>query len=321
MTNASVTREYHRYNGRKAPFRLYVALGLLYVAINVAFYFIFGEHGGQLAAVGALMLGGGLFSFAMSLSSNYVAFHDDYVVIKVWLLVPIANYRIPYDTITRVEADDTDGNVRVWFTSEDSDTNATEIVLEVPSLASAVRDEILSRQRGVVPAAPEPTLPSTEALAAIVPKGSGRRTFAVEAEGWVRNATVIVLAVFAIGIAVTEGPLNPLSWVFAIGFCVFMGALFYFLDKRTKHLTFLDERIEVRGGLGGESHSIEYQDIIEANGHESGWLSVKFLKKPTLGVGGGEREAGIRVKPHSQVHMIAAALNLARDRAKNLASR
>lgn len=320
MTNANLTREYRRYNGRKAPFRMYVVIGIFGLATNVVFYLVFGEVSGKLAAMDAILLGGGLFSYAMSLSSNYVSFQEEHVVIKVWLLVPMANYRVPYTKIARVEADDTGGNVGIWFVDSDGDTNATEIVLAVPSLASAVKDEILARQRGDSPPAPELTIPSTDELAAIVPIGSGKRTFAVETQVWMRTGAVIVLVIFAVGIAVTEGPLDPLSWAFGVGFCVVMGALFYAVDRSTAHLTFRDERIELRAGLGGDHQSIDYENIIEAKGRESGWLCVKYLKKPTLGLGGGENETGIRVKPHSQVHMIAAALNVARDRAKQAAN-
>jgi hypothetical protein len=88
--------------------------------------------------------------------------------------------------------------------------------------------------------------------------------------------------------------------------------------RYSKYLIIHDDEVDVRTGVGEKKHRIKLARIVDVAGFESGWVTFKYNKTPTLGLGNGVDEVGIEIKPHSVAPALAAYLAAKRDEANRV---
>jgi hypothetical protein len=321
MTSGTFIGERPRelYQGRKLPWHFYVTLGAPFAALVLVLYAAGVSPGGETMAIAFLYCGIASWAYLGSRFRNYVALHPDRITISVWLGVPGGTHHIPYDRVTRVEADDASGTLSLWFRDDAGDSDVTEIALGQPSSASKVRDEILLRQSSLGVDHDEAADADATSPADVIPELAGEKHgYRVQTPGWVRwgYAAMGFVGVFAAAIEGGGVSVSIRSVIGLAGFMFVMTLIFAALLKFQTYLILHPDRVDMRRDLG-DKHRIKYADVIDAEGSESGWLVVTYTKKATLGLGGGETEAAIRIKPHSLAPVVADGIKLGRDRAKH----
>jgi hypothetical protein len=308
------------YQGRKLPWHFYAGLGAPFAVLVLVLYAAGVSPGGRIMALAFGYCAIASWAYMGSRFRNYVALHPDRITISVWVGVPGGTHHIAYDRITRVEADDASDTLSLWFKDDAGDSDAIGITLSQPSSASKVRDAILLRQSslGVDHGESEAADANAVSPAEIVPELPGEKyRLRVETPGWMKweFAVAVFVGVFAAYIG-GGGGVSIRGVVGVAAFVFVMTLILVAIKKLQTHLILHPNRVDMRHALGNK-HRIKYADVIDAEGSESGWLVVTYTKKATLGLGGGETEAQIRIKPHSLAPVVADAIKLGRDRAKH----
>jgi hypothetical protein len=309
------------YQGRKLPWHFYAGLGAPFAVLVLVLYAAGVSLGGEIMALAFGYCAIASWAYLGSRFRNCVALDPDRITISVWVGVPGGTHHIAYDRITRVEADDASDTLSLWFEDDAGDSGAIGITLSQPSSASKVRDAILLRQSSLGVDHDESEAADANAVspAEIVPELPGEKhRLRVETPAWMKwgVATVSFIGVFA---AVIEGGGISISMRGVAGLAAFMFVMtliFAAIEKLQTYLILHPDRVDMWYALG-DKHRIKYADVIDAEGSESGWLVVTYTKKATLGLGGGETEAQIRIKRHSLAPVVADAIKLGRDRAKH----
>jgi hypothetical protein len=307
------------YQGRKLPWHFYAGLAAPFAVLVLVLYAAGVSPGGEIMVLAFGYCAIACWAYLGSRFRDYVALHPDRITISVWVGVPGGAHHIAYDRITRVEADDASDTLSLWFKDDAGDSGAIGITLSQPSSASKVRDAILLRQSsmGVDHGEPEAADANTVSPAEIVPELPGEKhRVRVETPGWMKwgFATVGFVGVFAAYIG--GGGISIRGVVGLAAFTFVVTLILAAIEKLQTYLILHPDRVDMRWPLGNK-HRIKYADVIDAEGSESGCLVVTYTKKATLGLGGGETEAQIRIKPHSLAPVVADAIKLGCDRAKH----
>ena len=312
-------RPTERFEGQKPPWHFYAVFGAPLPALVLILHAAGVSPDDRLVVMATLTLGIALVSYVSSRFRNHVTLGADRLSISVWIAAPGGTVHVPYEMITRIEADDASGSFAIWFNDAAGDPDAKEIILRDPPSASRVKDAILQRRPSLDAERFDESLPNAAVvlLTARLPGLPGEKvSHKVETPTWVKLMPIGGLLGGGAIVLIADSDFS-IEGVLVMGIVALLLALFFaaILKFQTYFILHYD-RVDMREALG-DRHRIKYTDVVDSEGHDSGWLSVNYTKKATLGFGGGETTAGSRLKPHSLAPVVAAAIRLGRDRAKH----
>ena len=210
----------------------------------------------------AFAFGGCLLALLVYLGSrlrNSVEIHPDHLTIFVWAVIPLGTAQVRYERITRIEADDSSGNLAIWFKNEAGEPDVAEIVLDQPASASKVRDAILQR-RGFLGADDKETkADDLEAIspAAILPELPDEKyAQAVETPSWMKWG-LAVGGLLGLAAAFIGGGVFSVGNFIGLGVIILLMALLIAaLDKFQTYFFLHFDRVDLRSGIGGAKHRI-----------------------------------------------------------------
>lgn len=299
---------HQKYRGRRVPFAILRIAPLLVVAVVISL--ALGYTLVPLIAITILATAFVLFFWLGTIVRHYVVVDYDNVHFTFWNVVR----HVPMEKITEAESDDIEGTLRVWFKSDAGERDMAGFQFARNSDASAVRDLILARARQAAHGQPQDHGVENEPPLAL-PREGERLHFQIQSG--VNWLWAILAVPVLFGVIVAEDGISSIRGLLVLAaICLAVGTLIFLFYRRiTGHLFIHPSVVDVRNGEH-QSHRMRFNQLLDVEAEDNGYLKIEYMKDGLLGVGGGKRTAVINLKRHSDAKRVQRLLLLARDQAK-----
>lgn len=249
----------------------------------------------------------GVLGFVCTLFLCYLEFHDGYLRVSIWVIFPLKLCNIPYDKVLALEVEQDTGLVVIQYENERAEKDVVAFMPRDPQMSPWFRDEIRIRQsqpRDLGDSIEEAGASTPTPLLAELPSGSSKLAFVVETPRWMVWGLLPMYFVLGVLFLLSDG-------VFDLRGLLFLELFFAALALLLVH----SHQVDMRAGLWEDKHRISYDRIHEVKFTQTGWLTVTYEPKRKLPGTRSEKEASIRVKPHSDAARAASVIQAGLERA------